>query len=152
YARQQRWREAEQACTHILAVQPERTDVLLERATLRKENTQFADAVADCHEVLRRSPDHYFARLLLAHCFLAEANLEAAEPDLRRCRQQRPDRPEPLIGLAACAVGREDYDEAQALLAKALQFDPRSLPALLEQGDLCLRRQRYEEAIPLFEE
>jgi tetratricopeptide (TPR) repeat protein len=31
-------------------------------------------------------------------------------------------------------------------------LDPRSLPALLEQGDLCLRRQRYEEAIPFFEE
>src|SRR5262249_32462823 len=74
------------------------------------------------------------------------------EPELRRCRQERPDRPEPLIGLAACAVGREDYAEAQALLAKALELDPRSLTALLEQGDLCLRRQQDEEAIPYFEE
>jgi tetratricopeptide (TPR) repeat protein len=152
YAKQQRWREAEQACTRWLAVRPERTDVLLERATLRKENDQFADAVADCRELLRRQPEHYFARLLLAHCLMSEADLEAAEPELRRCRELRPDRPEPLIGLAACAVGREDYDGAQALVARALQLDPHSLPALLEQGDLYLRRQRYAEAVPLFEE
>lgn len=151
YARNHRWAEADAAYTRWLEAEPDRLDILLDRAGVRKEREQYHAAAADCREVLRRSPGHFQARLLLAHCLLSEANLAEAETELRRCRALRPERVEPLVGLTACAVAREDFDEAQTLIGRALELDASSKLALLEQADLHMRRQRYEQALPFLD-
>jgi tetratricopeptide (TPR) repeat protein len=151
YLNTHRWPEAERACTRWLELQPESVDIRFARGQARQENRHFELAADDFRAVLRQMPDHFSARLLLAHCLLSDARISEAEPELRVCRRLAPQRPEPLIGLAACAIEREDWDEAQALLSDALTFDPKSSAGLHEQGNLYLLRQRFDRAIPIFE-
>src|SRR5207248_7018444 len=118
----------------------------------RLEAREFGKAADDFRAVVRRAPEHFQARLLLAHCLLSDARMAEAEPELLVCRQLRPEAVEPLVGLASCAVERGDLNQAQALLRKALALDPGSTLALNEQGELHLLRQRYDLAVTVFED
>jgi Flp pilus assembly protein TadD len=73
-----------------------------------------------------------------------------AKQELLVCQRLRPDRVEPLVGLAACAIEERDYDQAQSLLNRALELDPASAYVLGMLGDLCLRRQQFDQAILYF--
>lgn len=152
YAMQRRWREADAAYTRCLEVHPNQTAVLFERGRSRLEAREFAKAAADFREVVRQSPEHFQARLYLAHCLLSDARMAEAEPELLVCRQLRPEAVEPLVGLASCAVERGDLNQAQSLLHKALVLDPTSTLVLNEQGELYLLRQRYDLAAVVFQE
>jgi tetratricopeptide (TPR) repeat protein len=152
YARARRWADAEEMCTRWLAVRPGRVDVLFERGWIRQEAKKFDKATEDLREVVHRRPEDYDARLLYAHCLLTDARIKETEAELEFCRLLRPERAEPLIGLATCAVERRDFERAQDLLNQALTRDPRSALALHQQGDLYLLRQRYDLAIPVYEQ
>ena len=45
----------------------------------------------------------------------------------------------------------QNLDQAQALLAQALDRDPNSLVALSMLGDLCLRLKQYSDAIGFYQ-
>jgi predicted Zn-dependent protease len=156
YAAARRWEEADRCYTRWLEAQPDRTDVRLRRGHLRLTAAgeylvgRVADAAADFEEVLRRDPSHYEARLYLAHCLVADARMAEAKEHLLRCRDQHPDRVEPLVGLAACALEERDWDEADRLLRAAGALEPESTYVLTMRGDLCLRRERFEEAAAFF--
>lgn len=152
YAKQRRWREADDFYTRCLEVEPDRLAVLFERGRARLEAREFDRAAVDFREVTRHSAEHFQARLLLAHCLLSDARMSEAEPELQVCRQLRPEAVEPLVGLASCAVERGDLNQAQALLQKALSLDPGSSLALSEQGELYLLRQRYDLAVSVLEQ
>jgi len=100
---------------------------------------------------LAAGPNHFRARLLLAHSLLSDARMADAEAELLICQGLRPDRVEPLVGLATCAVERGDREQARARLERALALDPSSTLALQEQGNLYLRDQRYDLAGPVFQ-
>jgi predicted Zn-dependent protease len=155
YARSQRWVEADTYYTHLLERQPDRLELLLTRGRARlaavgKDMGRTEDAAADFREILHRSPDHYEARINLAHCLLSDARMAEAKPELLRCRQQAPQRVEPLAGLAACAVEERAWDEAEAFLRQALDLDPNSTYVLSMLGNLQLRQLHFQQAIPFF--
>lgn len=152
YTREGRMRQAEDVMTQMLAAQPDNLEVLAKRGDIRMQQDRYAEAAEDFRAVLQKAPEHFQARLLLAQCLLSDARLREAEPELLVCRKARPDRVEPLVGLAICASGREDYDRAQTLLNQALDLDPLNPLAVHEQCDLYLLRQRYDLAIPLLEQ
>jgi tetratricopeptide (TPR) repeat protein len=153
YERVERWPEAEDIYTRWLALEPDRLDLLFKRANARKLTAEILkrpldSAVADCREVLRRAPEHFHARLLLADCLMGDARMAEAEKELLICKDQRPDHVEPLIGLANCAVDRKDLDQAQSILKTALTLDPISPMVIREQAELHIRRERYDLAVP----
>ena len=156
YTATRRWEDADRCYTCWHELQPERTDVLMGRGRMRLEAGsghhvgRVANAAADFKEVLRHDPSDYDARLSLAHCLTADARMREAKEHLQICRTQRPDRLEPLVGLAACALEERDWDEADRLLREALKIDPASTYVLMMRGDLELRRQRFEDAITFF--
>lgn len=96
--------------------------------------------------MVRRDPEHYLARLYLAHCLLLDAKLKEGRAHLLVCRRMNPQAPEPLTGLAHCAIEENDWPEAERLLREALSLAPREPQALTLLGDLHLRRERYEDA------
>ncbi|HZU38378.1 MAG TPA: tetratricopeptide repeat protein [Gemmataceae bacterium] len=151
YVRNHRWLDAERHYTRWLAREPGRTDLVFERGRVRLEDGRFDQAASDFQIVLRAEPGHYRARLLHAHCLLGAARIAEAETELRRCQRLRPQRPEPLIGLANCAQERGDLDQAERLVRQALKLDPASLLGLHLQGSLYLRRRQYQAAVPVFE-
>ena len=150
-ARTHRWVEAEEYFARWLVLQPDNLELLLDRGELYVDIERYQAAESDFRRILQLSPGHYRARLLLSHCLLAEAHMTEAEPELQLCRQMRPESPDPLIGLAACAMEREDLEKAHTLLAQALALDRGSLRALNEIGTIQMYRRRYDLAIPLYE-
>src|SRR5207249_1157155 len=86
----------------------------------------------------------------LAECLLKEARTADAKAQLLICRQQRPERAEPLVGLASCAMEERAWEEAQSLAEAALRIQPGSATVLGLLGDIALRRGNYAEAIRWF--
>jgi predicted Zn-dependent protease len=156
YTAARRWEDADRCYTSWLALQPGRKEALMGRGRMRLNAGsghhigRVANAAADFREVLRQDPSDYEARLSLAHCLAADARMPEAKEHLQVCRRQHPDRLEPLVGLAACALEARDWDEAERLLREALTIEPRSTYVLMMQGDLALRRERFEDAITWF--
>jgi len=154
YASIHDWREADPCFTKLIELEPHRAELYFERGQLRQmapDGQGHDKAAADFREVLLRIPDHFEARLCLAQCLLSDANLTGAQQEFRVCRKIDLRRPEPIIGLAICAVEDQDLPKAQALLREALTYDPDSVVALAMLGDLSLLRQQYAEAIPYFQ-
>ena len=153
YGRLHNWTEADRYLTRLIEQHPEKVEAWLERGRVRQaakaleRDQNHDDAAADFREVIRRAPDHFRARLSLAECLLSDARIADAKSEFLICRQLNPAHTEPLIGLAICAAEEQDLQQAQALLAQVLNLEPHSLIALSMQGDFCLRRKEYAEAI-----
>jgi len=157
YATRRRWAEADRFFSCWLELAPGCLEAWMARGQARLtavgyQHGRAENAAADFREVLRQAPEHYEARLYLAHALISDARMGEAKKELLICRQQRPERAEPLIGLAACAVEERNWGEAETLLKQALEREPRSAYALGMLGDLCLRRQQYEQAISWFQQ
>lgn len=157
YADTERWQEADEFFTHWLDRQPDRADAWMARGRARRaalgvSHGRAGAAADDFREVLRRQPDNFEARLLLSHCLLSDARVAEAKEELLRLQQERPERFEPWLGLATCAVEARDWDGAESLLRQALEREPRSALALTLQGDVNLRRERLDQAVACFEQ
>jgi tetratricopeptide (TPR) repeat protein len=150
YSNLGRWPHAERIYDRWLELQPDNLEALFGRGRARAGYEQNAGAIVDLQAVLDRAPEHFHARLQLGNCYLNEARMREAQAELAICRELRPDRPEPLIGLAACATDRGDLDTAQKLLNEAKQLDPDSVLLLHDLGDHYLFRGRYDLAEGLF--
>jgi tetratricopeptide (TPR) repeat protein len=157
YARTQNWPKAEEYFSRLLEHQPDNVQIRLERGQVRRANKTDSHeqsnekAAEDFRQVLRKVPDHFEARLGLAQCLLADAKIAPAKREFAACRELQPQRLEPLIGLAVCSVEEQDWSQAQALLTEILKRRPDCLTALSMQGDLCVRRQQYADAISCFQ-
>lgn len=156
YASNRDWTQAEIYFTRLIECQADETNWYWERGQARQEAASetgegHAWAAADFREVVRRDSNHFEARLRLAQCLLSNAQMNEAKEELLRCRQLDPKRAEPLIGLANCALEEQDWDQANKLLAEALELKWNSLIALAMKGDLHLLRQQPTEAIPFFQ-
>lgn len=157
YIKLQNWTAADRYLTRLLEQHPESVEPWVQRGQVRYaakaiERDQNNDvAAADFREVIRRVPDHFKAHMGLAECLLNDAQLASAKRELLICRQLNPAHTEPLIGLAICAMEEQHLEQAQALLDQAMNLQPNSLMALSMQGDLCLRRKEYTDAIRFYQ-
>jgi tetratricopeptide (TPR) repeat protein len=151
YAGRRRWREAEEVYDAWLRIDPDRLGSYLGRGEARLERGALPGAMGDLQRVLAQSPCHFRARLLLAHCLLAEARMEDAEAELDTCRRLRPDRAEPLLGLAACTTDRGDLANSNELLRQAALLAPLSTEVLEEQANVFLALGRYDLAQTVLE-
>jgi tetratricopeptide (TPR) repeat protein len=150
YSRAGRWRKAEPVYARLLQLQPG-LDLLVQRGRMFMEAGQYDRAIADFRAVIKESPKHFDARLLLSHCLLSQARMTEAEEELLYCRKLQPARVEPLVGLATCAEEKGDLQQATTLIRQALALDPTSILALHVQGNLYMRKQQYEPAISVYQ-
>jgi predicted Zn-dependent protease len=156
YAAGERWAEADKYYSRWLKAQPDRAEAWMARgrtrlAALGVAHGQAEAAVGDFREALRLEPDNYQARLSLAQALLNDARVPEAKKELLVLQGQRPDRPEPRLGLAACAIEERDWDQAESLLQQVLEREPKSVLAYTLLGDVNLRRERADRAAESFE-
>jgi tetratricopeptide (TPR) repeat protein len=147
YARRGRWYDAERVYTQWLEADPARQETRFERGTVRAQARMFEKAAEDFHAVVERDPANFQAHLMLANCLLNDALIASAQAELQTCRQLRPERSEPFVGLAKCAIERQEWDQARDLLVKALSLDPKSPLALGELANFYMLRKRYDLAV-----
>ena len=147
YSAKGRWREAEPLYTQLLAREPGRAEWRFKRGVARMRDAYYATAADDFRAALAHDPEHYEARLFLAHSLLGDAHMAAAERELLACRQQRPGAAEPLIGLATCAAERNDLAAAERLLDEAAKLAGESPVVLQQRATIYLHQERTELAI-----
>jgi Flp pilus assembly protein TadD len=152
YVKTHRSSLAEKHLQHALELEPDNVNVMLGLAEVYVNRGYPAKSVTILRKLLSISPDHFRARLLLGHALIADARMAEAEPELLQCREMRPDHPDPLVGLAACAVERGDAEKAHQLLSQALDLNRNSTRTLNEIGNLQLHQGHYELAVPMFEQ
>jgi tetratricopeptide (TPR) repeat protein len=147
YAAKGQWEKAEPLYTRCIKLGPDQSELYFKRGVARMRAAVFATAADDFRTVLATAPDRYEARLFLGHSLLGDARMQEAERELLICRQQRPDAIEPLVGLATCAVERNDLAGAEKLLMEANNLVEKSPLVLQELASLYLRQRRTELAI-----
>jgi tetratricopeptide (TPR) repeat protein len=147
YAAKTLWAGAEPLYTRLIELMPDNTELYFKRGVARMRDAYYRTAVEDFRKALAADPGRYETRLFLGNSLLGDARMAEAERELTACRKQRPEAAEPLIGLAACAVERNDLAAAEALLLEAAARAGDSPLVLHELAALYLRQGRTEPAI-----
>jgi tetratricopeptide (TPR) repeat protein len=141
------WKRAEAVYTRLIDKDAEQLEWRFKRGVARMRSGYHARAVEDFRTVLGRDPNNYEARLYLANSLLGDAQMAEAERELQACQKQRPDDPEPLIGLASCELERNNPAAAETLLGRAGELARDSPLVLQELATLYLRQEQTEKAI-----
>jgi tetratricopeptide (TPR) repeat protein len=147
YSAKGRWLNAEPLYTRLIALDPDKPELHYKRGVARMNAAHYGRAVDDFRFVLARDAANYQARLYLGNSLLGDARMTEAEVELRACRDQRPEAIEPLVGLATCAVERNDLGAAEELLKRAAERNANAPLVLQELASLYLRQQRTDPAI-----
>lgn len=82
---------------------------------------------------------------------LQSGEYRAAHTQLESLVAANPDYPEGLRLLAGAKLALGDGSQAEALLKRALELDPRSSPTLTTLAELLLLAGRHAEAVPLLQ-
>ncbi|MBN9519035.1 tetratricopeptide repeat protein [bacterium] len=146
FAARGKWAAAEPLLTRLLARDPGNRDLQFRRGEVRMRLADFAGAVTDLRPVVEHDPGHFEARLYLANSLLGDARIAEARAELQTCRKLRPDRVEPLVGLARCELERDEAAAAR-LLDEAAALAPDNPLVLQEVAAIYLRSQRIDAAI-----
>jgi tetratricopeptide (TPR) repeat protein len=147
YAAKGRWLEAELLYSRLIETDSRQSEWRYQRGVASMRAAHFSQAIEDLRFVLSIDSTRYDARLYLGHSLLGDARMIEAETELRHCRKLDPAAVEPIIGLAKCAIERDDLDSAESLLAEASRLDQRSVLVLQEVAGLALRRGQSNRAI-----
>ncbi|HMI89455.1 MAG TPA: tetratricopeptide repeat protein [Polyangiaceae bacterium] len=111
-------------------------------------------------KVLKQSPHHVGARLLLARSAWSTLRDEAATRSLlaeiisagpTREAASPVELVEALTAMARVHMARSRLTQAESTLAEALKIDPKAGPALAGMGELLYREGRYTDALARFE-
>ncbi len=127
-------------------------NLALSRHYLLMSEYQYEEALGAINEVLYYLPDNYdllYARALVA----AELKrLDIAEPDLREIIKAQPEHANALNALGyTLADQTERYEEARALIEKAVKLRPNDAHILDSMGWVAYRQKDYETAIEFLE-
>src|SRR6185437_5293730 len=63
----------------------------------------------------------------------------------------QPDNPDAMANLGYIASQRGESVEAERLLRRAIQLDPKAFPSYHDLGRLLVKLRRYDEALPLLQ-
>jgi protein O-GlcNAc transferase len=101
-------------------------------------------AEVEFRKTLQLTPQFSDAILALAHLLETTNRLAEAESVLRPLASTT--HPRALYSLALLLIDRDECDEAESLLHRAIAVDGRFAPAHAALGDLCLRTGRAKDA------
>src|SRR4030042_4217109 len=120
--------------------------------SLALEDEKNADAiVAWCEQLAQRSPDNYYAHLLLGSAYRAKDAANKAMESYQRAVEINPNLPDAYLGIAATYFAEEKVDEAITYIKKAIEINPRLMPAHFSLGLLYEYIDRVDEAIASYE-
>jgi lipopolysaccharide biosynthesis regulator YciM len=103
-------------------------------------------------EAVERNPSDCETRLELSEMLLAHGSSEAAIVHLQKLVEQNPDDPRSYVGLAEGMFMQRNLPEADRLVAKALELDPRQTRGLLLRGKIEQTRGSDQRALDAYYE
>lgn len=116
------------------------------------EGLRNTNKAIECYRrALKLDDKQVSARLRLATLLMSSHQHDEAGRHFETCLENAPDDPEVLTGWGRWLVVKLRNDEARRVLKKALELDPKNLPARLEMGELELSAGNAKEALKWLE-
>lgn len=125
----------------------ETAERLCEQARQARDRGDTQSAEYLLSAAVEHNPGDGETRLELSELLLAHGNSQAAASHLKKLVDQYPDDPRGYVGLAEAKFSQQDLSEADGLLEKALDLDPRQARALLLRGKIEHARRNDERAL-----
>ena len=105
-------------------------------------------AQAAFQQAVELKPDSWQGNILLGDIYRQRKNWREAIQHYQSAASLNASVPAPLLGLATVHWQTGEFDQAEIELRKVLALDPDNRQANFELGDICVRRHRFQEAIP----
>jgi Flp pilus assembly protein TadD len=146
-AQVERWRDAETAFRHTIAVHPTSHRAHVGLALELSRSGRSGEAVAHLREAVRIAPDDVTALVNLGSTLVARGSIEEAIAIYRRALPHAPEDADLRANLGIALERRGRLDEAEAALREALALDPSYALTHKGLGLLLARRERLDEAL-----
>ena len=152
----QEWDRARSAYERVLAAYPDAPEPLVALVQLDIKQGKPAQAKERLEQALVRNPTHPYASGLLGELSLLSGDQAGAEIRFNEATRIKPDWPMPWLHLASLRLSQKRADEAQEILEKGVQQNPKSqeLHLLLatsysEAGNIDRAMQEYDTLLRL---
>ncbi|MEI7430145.1 MAG: tetratricopeptide repeat protein [Betaproteobacteria bacterium] len=145
-----RWPEAEAAYRMSVVVDSLGTDARFNLALILFRQQKSAEALAELDILEKTLPDFAELHALRSEILLAEGQLEAAVVAVAKAVERGLERAEVLVSLSTTLSQAGCVDEAELLLARALQIAPDDATANYRQGDLLRSQGRLVESLEYY--
>jgi Tfp pilus assembly protein PilF len=146
YAVTYRRPEALLALGRLLDGSPGHVDALLLRGKVFESLRKTDEAEADFRQAVDRAPGNPLAHAALAGLLNRRGYTREAIYHFTWAQRSRAGDPATLLGLARAYADAAQLDEADRQLDALLAAEPDRADALVERGQLALRRERFAEA------
>jgi len=110
---------------------------------------QYSCALAEFRQILEQDPDSAAAHMLSGEALDGLGRTVEAIPEFEAAVKAAPRGPNVHFGLGYLYWKQHKYDEAKAAFVSELSIDPAHAQALAYLGDIELKRNQPEKALPL---
>jgi len=144
------WEEALRYFEQALAVKPDHAEILSNKAAALAALERFDEAETTARACLRQHPEYLEAHLALASALSGQRRFDEARNELLTAEniQRRPLDADFRIANAWANfwIGRDDWQQAEEALRRALAHRPGDLKVLRRLAFVLDRQERYDEA------
>jgi tetratricopeptide (TPR) repeat protein len=105
-------------------------------------------AQAAFQQAVELKPDSWQGNILLGDIYRQRKNWSEAIQHYQSAASLNASVSAPFLSLATVHWQTGEFDQAEIELRKALALDPGNSQANFELGDICVRRHRFQEALP----
>ena len=151
-AERERYDEAIEACDFALAIEDNKTEVMLFRGCCFYDKGDSRQAMRIFKETLDNAPDKGHARILLAPCYSHMGQYDRSLEMLTSAVNDYniPPNEDIYYRIATCHYNLGDKPAARQALEKALAIDDTHIDTLSLMGDVMLDMGPVEKAIPYY--
>jgi Flp pilus assembly protein TadD len=146
YFRKANYPASEKLVSDVLKKDPRNIVGLKIRASIRIEQGQFENAIADLREALNGQPKSSELLLLMALAYERNGNLELADRQYADATKSAPRNPSVILQYAAFLRRQGRVAQAEEVLTEAASANPRSIDVLSALAQLRLARQNWKGA------
>ena len=132
-----------QAAERVLSREPSSVAGLYWQAEASRKLAQAA-----FHKAVELKPDSWQGNILIGDIYRQKKQWPEAIAHYEAAAKLNPSSPAAYLGLATVHWQNGEFDQAEIALHEVLHLDPENGQANFELGDLCVRRHRFQEAIP----
>jgi tetratricopeptide (TPR) repeat protein len=147
YFRKANYPASEKLVSDILKKDPRNIIGLKVRASIRIEQGQFENAIADLREALNGQPKSSELLLLMALAYERNGNLELADRQYADATKSSPGNPAVILQYVAFLRRQGRVAQAEEVLTEAASANPRSIDVLSALAQLRLARQNWNGAL-----
>jgi len=146
------WKNTAALASHTVSVTKNNYIAHTQYATTLLEAGKISEALAECDEALRITPDYAEAFNTRGAAFLRLGNLAAARTNYQRAAQCDATFPDPLHALAEVALRERNFAEAETQSRAALRLAPLHLGAHYTLAQALHGQGKLDDAIAAYQE